>query len=177
MAASSNHPLSSVTAVNPPTVAGRRAPAEYVDPFIGTTAGGNVFPGPSMPFGMVQLGPDTQGPGANYDYHNPDIQGFSMTHMSGDGSTAEGDVFFTATTGPLHTQVKNFQSNFSHSEESASPGYYRVNLLRWNINVQLTATMHCGAAKFTFPAGKQANILIPISHTLNYTTASKIDVV
>ncbi len=157
------------------------APAAEVHPLIGTGHGPggsiNLFPGPSMPFGMVQLSPDTQSRGFGYHYYQRNIQGFSMTHMSGPGCDNEGDVFFTATTGAVHTQVKNFQSAYSHSQESASPGYYRVKLLRWGINAQLTATDRCGLAKFTFPAGKQANILIPISHTLNFTVASHVHIV
>ena len=157
------------------------APAALVHPLIGTGNGPggsiNLFPGPSMPFGMVQLSPDTEARGFGYHYFQPDIQGFSMTHMSGPGCANEGDVFFTATTGPVHTQVKNFQSAYSHTQESASPGYYQVKLLRWGINAQPTATDRCGLAKFTFPAGKQANVLIPISHTLNFTVASAIRIV
>ncbi len=159
----------------------RQSAVNEVDPFIGTGAGPggsmNVFPGPSMPFGMVQLSPDTEIPGVGYHYYQRHIQGFSMTHMSGPGCPNEGDVFFTATTGPVHTQIKNFQSVYSHRQESGKPGYYQVKLLRWDINAQLTATDHCGLAKFTFPAGKQANILIPISHTLNYTAASHVRIV
>ena len=156
-------------------------PANMVNAFIGTGAGPggsiNLFPGPSMPFGMVQLSPDTEASGYGYHYYQPDIQGFSMTHMSGPGCNNEGDVFFTATTGAVHTQIKNFQSTYSHAMESAQPGYYQVKLLRWGIHAQLTATNRCGVAKFTFPAGKQANILIPISHTLNYTVASHVRIV
>jgi len=163
------------------SITARTTSAALVHPLIGTghgPGGGiNLFPGPSMPFGMVQLSPDTEARGYGYHYFQPDIQGFSMTHMSGPGCTNEGDVFFTATTGPVHTQIKHFQSSYSHSQESASPGYYQVKLLRWGINAQLTATDRCGIAKFTFPAGKQANILIPISHTLNFTVASKVQVV
>ena len=158
-----------------------QSPANLVNPFIGTGTGPggsiNLFPGPSMPFGMVQLSPDTESRGFGYHYYQQQIQGFSMTHMSGPGCPNEGDVFFTATTGAVHTQIKNFQSTFSHAMESAKPGYYQVQLLRWGINTQLTATTRCGVAKFTFPAGKRANILIPISHTLNYTVASKIEIV
>ncbi|MHB1767203.1 MAG: GH92 family glycosyl hydrolase [Phycisphaerae bacterium] len=160
----------------------KKSPADLVNPFIGTGTGPgssiNLFPGPSMPFGMVQLSPDTESsPGFGYYYYQRDIQGFSMTHMSGAGCYNEGDVFFTATTGAVHTQAKNFQSTYSHVTESATPGYYQVQLLRWGIHAQLTATNRCGVAKFTFPAGKQANILIPISHTLNYTVASQVHIV
>ncbi len=183
-----------------------QSPAAMVDPFVGTgvSPGGtiNLFPGASMPFGMVQLSPDTEYPGLGpyqyyerfihlngrsigvwsvrglgYHYYQKFIQGFSMTHMSGAGCPNEGDVFFTATTGTIHTQINNFESRYLHTKESASPGYYGVWLKRWHIQAQLTATDHCGVAQFTFPAGKQADILIPISHTLNYTAASSLQIV
>ena len=156
------------------------APAASVDPFIGTGKGPggsqNLFPGASMPFGMVQLSPDTESRGYGYHYYQPDIQGFSMTHMSGVGCPNEGDVFFTATSGPVQTAVTDFESPYSHSQESASPGYYQVMLSRWGINAQLTATDRTGLAEFTFPAGKAGNILVPISHTLNYTAAANVQV-
>ena len=117
------------------------SPARYVDPFIGTGTGSggatNCFPGASMPFGMVQLSPDTESTGAGYHYYQTDIQGFSMTHMSGAGAPSAGDIFFTATTGAVHTQIQNFQSSYSHKLESASPGYYQVVLQRWGIQVNL----------------------------------------
>ncbi len=155
--------------------------SEYVDPFVGTgngPGGGiNLFPGPSRPFGMVQLSPDTETSGYGYHYYQHDILGFSMTHMSGPGCNNEGDVFFTATTGKVHTRMANFQSPYSHAQEAASPGYYRVKLLRWGINAQLTSTDRCGLARFTFPAGKQANVLIPISQTLNFTAGAHVHIV
>ena len=175
-----NDEVVTAMAGNTPSATGT-APAALVHPLIGTGRGPggsiNLFPGPSMPFGMVQLSPDTEARGYGYHYFQSNIQGFSMTHMSGPGCTNEGDVFFTATTGPVRTQIKNFQSTYSHTQEFASPGYYQVKLLRWGINAQLTATDRCGIAKFTFPARKRANILIPISHTLNFTVASKLKVV
>ena len=156
-------------------------PAAAVDPFLGTGTGPggtiNLFPGPSLPFGMVQLSPDTEARGYGYHYAEPDIQGFSMTHMSGPGCDNEGDVFFTATTGAVHTQIANFESPYSHAQESARPGYYQVKLTRWNTNVELTATMHTGVARFTFPAGKRANVLVPISHTLDHTVGAQVQVV
>jgi predicted alpha-1,2-mannosidase len=100
-----------------------------------------------------------------------------MTHLSGVGCANQGDVFFTATTGPIVTQVSDFQTPYSHKSETASPGFYQVQLLEWGINAELSATERTGAARFTFPAGKVANILVPISHTLNDTAASSIRVV
>ncbi len=82
-------------------------PAASVDPILGTGAGPgggiNLFPGATTPFGMVQLSPDTEEHGYGYHYADPFMGGFSMTHMSGVGCPNEGDVFFTATTGPIHT--------------------------------------------------------------------------
>jgi len=137
----------------------------------------NLFPGATVPFGMVQLSPDTESKGYGYHYYQDTIQGFSMTHMSGPGCPNDGEVFFTGTTGPVLTQVSDFQSPYSHDRESAAPGYYQVNLARWNVNAELTATDHTGMAQFSFPAGKPANILVPISHTLNDTAAAYVRVV
>ena len=112
-------------------------PAATVDPLIGTANGPgggiNLFPGATTPFGMVQLGPDTEDRGLGYQYGNYQIHGFSMTHMSGAGCSSEGDVFFTATTGPVLTQINDILSPYSHNMETASPGYYQVQLLQWAI--------------------------------------------
>lgn len=156
-------------------------PAANVNPFVGTGFGPgegiNLFPGATMPFGMVQLSPDTEDHGFGYHYTQTAIKGFSMTHMSGPGCANEGDVFFTATTGPVVTRVVDFQSPYSHRRETATPGYYQVELLKWAINAELSATEHTGVARFTFPAGRAANILVPLSHTLNQTAAASVNVV
>jgi predicted alpha-1,2-mannosidase len=157
------------------------APASSVNPLIGT--GGDpadgiyLYPGAVRPFGMVQLSPDTEDHGWGYHYIQNWLKGFSMTHLSGAGCANQGDVFFTATTGPIVTLPSDYQSPYSHKNETASPGYYQVQLLEWDINAQLTATERTGVARFTFPAGKVANILVPISHTLNDTAATSIRVV
>lgn len=149
-----------------------------VNPLVGTGSGPggtiNLFPGPSMPFGMVQLSPDTEDHGFGYHYDDGEIEGFSMTHMSGPGCANEGDVFFTATTGPIVTRAVDFQSPYSHKLETARPGYYEVQLLQWGIKAELSATERTGVARLTFPAGKTANILIPISHTLNDTAGASV---
>ncbi len=156
-------------------------PAASVDPILGTGAGPgggiNLFPGATTPFGMVQLSPDTEEHGYGYHYADPFIGGFSMTHMSGVGCPNEGDVFFTATTGPIHTTQDDVSSPYSHSMESAKPGYYQVRLLEWNINAELSATDHTGIARFTFPANQPANILLPISHTENHVTGASVQIV
>ena len=136
---------------------------------IGTDGGGDTLPGAGAPFGMTLFSPDTHAPSVGYGYGDHRIEGFSLTHMSGVGCDDEGDVFLTATTGPVKTQVADYSSPFSHRRESASAGYYSVNLRRWNVNAELTATERTGLIRFTFPAGQPANILIPISHTLTRT--------
>jgi len=143
------------------------------------TDGGDedLFPGATVPFGMVQLSPDTESNGNGYRYYQDTIQGVSMTHLSGGGCANEGDVFLTATTGPILTQVSGFQSPYSHDRETATPGYYQVHLSRWDVNVELTATERTGIARFSFPPGEPANILVPISHTLNFTVAAHVQVV
>lgn len=111
------------------SAAAKQGPAASVLPFVGTGKGPggnqNLFPGASMPFGMVQLSPDTESHGYGYHYYQPDIQGFSMTHMSGPGCANEGDVFFTATTGPVKTAVTDFESPYSHSHEWLGPDIIR----------------------------------------------------
>ena len=171
-------------------------PIANVNPFVGTGRSGpppspgnsgplsdpgnsdeNLYPGAVAPFGMVQLSPDTESKGFGYHYFQNTMQGFSMTHMGGVGCDNSGDVFFTATTGPVMPQVKDFQSSYTHDQETAAPGYYQVRLPRWNVNAELTATDHTGIAQFTFPAGQAANILLPISHTLNHTLAATVELV
>ena len=150
--------------------------AGLVNPFVGTAAGGDIVPGAIAPFGMVELSPDMH-VNSYYNYQQRHISGFSMTHLSGAGCPNYGDVFFTATTGPLRVRPQQYGSDFSHQRETASPGYYRVFMNTWGINAQLTATTHCGMAKFTFPSGKQANILVPISHTISGTVTSDIHII
>ena len=152
-----------------------------MNPLIGTADGPgdgiNLFPGATTPFGMVQLSPDTEDHGYGYHYDQDFIHGFSMTHMSGPGCANEGDVFFTATTGAGAHQDRRHRFALLAHLEKATPGYYQVQLLGWDIDARLSATDHTGIAQFTFPAGKAANILVPISHTLASTTAAQIQVV
>jgi predicted alpha-1,2-mannosidase len=150
---------------------------DYVDPLIGTTAGGNTYPGAVVPFGMVQFSPDTSSPSIGYDYNNRQIQGFSLTHMSGVGCNDYGDVFLTATTGPVKTALADYQSSYSHRDETVTPGYYQVRLTKWNVNTELTATERAGLVRFTFPAGQPGSVLVPISHTLTKTYGAQVSVV
>lgn len=162
-------------------------PASYVNPFIGTGTGPgpyahsndeiNLFPGGVVPFGMVELSPDTESHGFGYHYQQEVIQDFSMTHMSGAGCPNEGEVPMMPTTGAVVGQEKDYASPYSHDNETATAGYYSVHLARWNIDVGLTATTRTGEMKMTFPAGEAANLLIPISHTLNHSMSSSVKIV
>jgi predicted alpha-1,2-mannosidase len=151
-------------------------PARYVDPLIGTAAGGNVFPGAVVPFGMVQWSPETTrgdhtrvaAPGG-YAYDVPRVRGFSLTHLSGTGCRgASGDIPFFPYTGRLRSSPaadstdRFYAARFAHANETAEPGYYQVRL-QSGVNVELTATARTGTGRFTFPAGDTATLLIRVS--------------
>ncbi len=147
---------------------------QYVKPFIGTGAvdanslSGSNFPGATMPFGFVQLSPDTrenpEQPASGYDYNEKSIYGFSHTHLSG---TGVGDLFDVLVL-PFTGAVKNDNhSAFSHDQESASPGYYQVMLKDYGVNAELTATSHVGLHRYTFPESKDAHILIDLNHSFD----------
>ena len=154
---------------------------KYVDPFIGTGGHGHTFPGASVPFGMVQLSPDTRLTGwdgcSAYHYTDSKVYGFSHTHLSGTGCSDYGDLLILPTTGSKY-EVKNkkYASSFSKSTEKAIPGYYSVKLDKYDILAELTTTTRTGLHKYTFPKGKQANIMIDLTHR-DEVKQSKIEVV
>ncbi|HCU51401.1 MAG TPA: alpha-mannosidase, partial [Micromonosporaceae bacterium] len=134
-------------------------PVTLVNPFVGTQNFGNTFPGASAPFGMVQVSPDTGGQGG-YDYQQDTIYGFSQTHLSGVGCGVAGELPIMPTTGAVDNVDHNaYGSRYSHSDEQATPGYYRVGLSRYGVNAELTATQRTGWQRYTFPATNAANVL------------------
>jgi predicted alpha-1,2-mannosidase len=163
--------------------------AGYVDPMIGTAAHGHVFPGATLPFGMVQLSPDEEVTGwdwcSGYNYSSKTIMGFSHTHLSGTGAMDYGDVLFMPTVGKVkivpgtdEDPDAGYRSSFSHSTEKASPGYYSVFLERYGIKVELTATTRCGLHKYTFPQSDSSNVIIDLQHGIgNNCTGSWIKIV
>ncbi len=152
--------------------------AAQVNPFIGTANTGNTYPGAVVPFGMTAVNPIAAKPAiGGYDYNQKQCRGFAMTMMSRTGGLNDGDVLFTATTGPVHILQPQWEFSFSHKNEQARPGYYRVLMKPWNINAELTATTRCGMARFTFPANVQRNILIPVSLASTITYASQVRIV
>src|SRR5215208_4462848 len=126
--------LATLAALAVPAVAAAEdSPTALVNPFIGTQNFGNTFPGASMPFGMVQVSPDNGGQGG-YDYKRDYIHGFSQTHLSGVGCGVVGELPVMPTTGAVGTTDQNgYRSTFSHGNEAAEPGYYRVHLDRYDV--------------------------------------------
>ncbi|HWB63056.1 MAG TPA: GH92 family glycosyl hydrolase, partial [Chitinophagales bacterium] len=141
---------------------------QYVDPFVGTGGHGHTFPGPVLPFGMVQLSPDTRLKGwdgcSGYHYSDSVIYGFSHTHLSGTGCPDYGDVMLMPTAGKVQFGQQQYASGFSHSNEKASPGYYSVLLNKYNIKAELTATLRTGLHRYIFPKQKEANIILDLNH-------------
>ncbi|WP_433303220.1 GH92 family glycosyl hydrolase [Actinoplanes sp. CA-030573] len=165
-----------VTAAQAAPVALADDPAAYVNPFIGTTNLGNTYPGAVRPFGMLAWSPQTSrgnqistpAPGG-YQYTATKIRGLSLTHLSGVGcSGANGDIPIMPYAGSVTTSPSAdatdalYASTFSHANEAAEPGYYRVGLDS-GAGAELTVTDRTGLGRFTFPAGKPANLLFRTS--------------
>lgn len=156
----------------------------YTNPMIGTDFTGNTYPGAQVPFGMVQLSPDNGLPGwdriSGYYYPDSTIAGFSHTHLSGTGAGDLYDISFMPVTNPYKTGAEplGIYSSFSHNDESASAGYYRVLLKDYNINVELTATERCGIQRYTFPEA-ESSIFLNLKKAMNwdFTAYSHIEVV
>ncbi len=158
--------------------------ARLVNTFIGTDYTGNVYPGAQVPFGMVQLSPDNGLPGwdriAGYFYPDSTIAGFSHTHLSGTGAGDLYDISFLPVTHPVTTSADplGIHSRFSHREEEAEAGYYKVLLKDYNIEVELTATERCGIQRYKFPQN-EGSVLLNLSKAMNWdaTTATHINIV
>ncbi len=166
-------------------------PLKYVNPFIGTDRMGHTYPGATVPFGMVQLSPDTDTIPyevngrynkdvykycAGYQYSDSTIVGFSHTHFSGTGHSDLGDILLMPATGELQLNPgtadapeKGYRSAFAHSTEKASPGYYAVTLDDHDILAELTATTRTGVHRYTFNRGGEAHIILDMVHGIyNY---------
>ncbi len=167
------------------------SPVRYVNPLIGTHKMGHTFPGATVPFGMVQLSPDTdtlsyeyQGRYngavyeycAGYQYDDPTIVGFSHTHFSGTGHSDLGDILVMPTQGVLQLNPgtedrpeTGYRSRFSHSTEVAEPNYYEVMLEDHQIKAELTTTTRTGFHQYTFPSSDSSHIIVDlVSGIYNY---------
>ncbi len=168
-----------------------QTPVTYVNPFIGTNEMGHTYPGATVPFGMVQLSPETDtiqysiGKGyikevyrycAGYQYSDKTIVGFSHTHFSGTGHSDLGDFLVMSTTGKVqlnpgtaNNPESGYRSRFSHETEKATAGYYSVVLSDYNIKAELTTSARVGFHRYTFPESSQANIILDmVSGIYNY---------
>ncbi|MCT4672019.1 MAG: GH92 family glycosyl hydrolase [Prolixibacteraceae bacterium] len=152
---------------------------QYVNPLVGTLGEGNTYPGAQIPFGMVQLSPDTEkwdwGAASGYEYSDSTIYGFSMTHLHGTGIPDMGDILFMPTTGDLHIRsgkkdlsTKGYLSKFSHEKEVSEVNYYSVVLDDYQVKAELTATDKAGMMRYTFPKTDSAHIILDLSHVLRH---------
>jgi predicted alpha-1,2-mannosidase len=143
--------------------------AKHVNPFIGTGGHGHTFPGATVPYGMVQLSPDTRIDGSwdgcgGYHYSDSTIYGFSHTHLNGTGVSDYGDIMLMPTMGEPSFDHKIYASTFSHANEKASAGFYSVKLDKHDIDVRLTASTRVGFHEYTFNKDGQANIILDLNH-------------
>ena len=164
---------------------------QYVKPIIGTQRMGHVYPGATVPFGMVQLSPDTDTLSyemdgkynkdmykycAGYQYDDKTIVGFSHTHFSGTGHSDLGDFLVMPTVGELKLNPgtadnpeTGFRSPFTHDNETVEAGYYKVKLDKYNIQAELTATTRVGIHQYTFPQSDNAHIILDLMYGIyNY---------
>ncbi|MFG2206543.1 GH92 family glycosyl hydrolase [Streptomyces sp. NPDC048638] len=150
---------------------------DLVNPFIGSRNDGNTYPGAAVPFGMVQLSPDT-GHTTGYGYDDDHIRGFGSVHISGVGCGLGGDLPVLPTTGDItETDNARYAAAYSHDDESARPGYYRVGLTSYGgITAELTATARTGRQRYTFPATDKANVLLNTGQSLHRTVSTRVEV-
>jgi predicted alpha-1,2-mannosidase len=149
--------------------------SQFVQPQIGTGGHGHCYPGATVPFGMVQLSPDTFNKGwdwcSGYNYSDDSIMGFSHTHLSGTGIGDMLDVLIMPCTGSVKLEPgsrehpeSGYRSRFSHSEEESVPGYYAVLLRDYAIRAELTATSRVGMHRYTFPKSKSSHFILDLDH-------------
>ncbi|WP_046423235.1 lectin [Streptomyces malaysiense] len=154
-------------------------PASLVNPLIGTSGEVDTFPGPDMPAGMVQWGPDTtphRPSGGGYEYADKKISGFSLTHVSGPGCGVAGDLPILPVTGELSGDLGNASAGFSHADERTGIGSYQVTDAN-GVTTRLTDTTRAGLGSFTFPADSRANLLFKLSGGATQVDGTRVQVV
>lgn len=149
----------------------------YVRPLVGTSGFGNVYPGAQLPFGGIQMSPDTDfdyyDAASGYKYDHNTLLGFSLTHLSGTGIPDLGDFLFMPGTGEIKLNPgthddpdAGYRSRYSHDKEWCSPGYYGVELSDYGTKAEMTSGLRCGMFRFTFPESDSSFVLIDLKHTL-----------
>lgn len=164
---------------------------DWVNPIIGTNGMGHTFPGACVPFGAVQVSPDTDTIPHNvggvyqsrayeycagYQHRDSSIVGFSHTHFSGTGHSDLGDILLMPTSGPLQLGPgtaedpdSGYRSRFSHSTEVSRPGYYEVLLSDHQIRVQLSATKRTAVHRYTYASDELKRVIVDLNHGIyNY---------
>lgn len=143
-------------------------PAAYVNPFVGTDAHGHTFPGATMPFGMVQLSPDTRLGGwdgaSGYHYSDSEIYGFSHTALNGTGVGDYNDILLMPVVGEAVFINEEYKSPFKKENERAEAGYYSVFLDKPAVLAEMTASTRVGYHRYTFPESNEASIIIDLEH-------------
>ena len=148
-------------------------PVDFIDPFIGTGFHGHTYPGATVPFGAVQLSPDTRAGNwdacAGYHYDDSTLTGFSHTHLSGTGCIDLGDLLIRPTTQTVDPsrQPMYAPAAFRHENEKAEAGYYAVLLHEEGIRAELTATAHTGVHRYTFPKESTPTVIVDLKHSLD----------
>ncbi|HKK40671.1 MAG TPA: GH92 family glycosyl hydrolase, partial [Cryomorphaceae bacterium] len=145
---------------------------QFVNPFIGTGGHGHTFPGATLPFGMVQLSPDTRLDGwdgcSGYHYSDSVIFGFSHTHLSGTGVSDYGDILLMPSNAVIFGNGadgdEGYSSTFSHKNEVAQAGYYKVKLADTDIEVELTTTLRAGIHRYQFPSADDQIVILDLEH-------------
>ena len=143
------------------------AQSQYVNPFVGTAEHGHTYPGAILPFGAIQLSPDTRLDGwdgcSGYHYSDSRIYGFSHTHLSGTGCSDYGDILVTPFIGEPSVINEKYALSFSHKNEEAEPGYYSVKLDN-GIVAEMTTANYVGVHRYTFPNGDVHGIIVDLQH-------------
>ena len=149
-----------------PGTDGTKRLIDDVNVFVGTDGFGNVYPGPQLPYGAIQISPDCDDKdydcAAGYKYSKPYVQGFSLTHLSGTGIPDLGDFLFLP-----GMNGKPEYSKLDHGKEQAHPGYYGITLDS-GVKAEMTAAMHSGIFMFTYPVKHGAVLMIDLDHTLKW---------
>ena len=143
-------------------------PSQFVNPFIGTGGHGHTFPGATVPFGMVQLSPDTRIDGSwdgcgGYHYSDSFIYGFSHTHLSGTGVSDYGDILLLPSVNPIPFNPEEYKTKFNHTNEIAKTNYYSVRLPDNGVKVELTTSTWAGFHRYTFDKN-EGYVLLDLKH-------------
>jgi predicted alpha-1,2-mannosidase len=163
---------------------------DFVDPFIGTGFHGHTYPGAAYPFGQIQLSPDNGTQGwdwcSGYHYSDSIVAGFSHLHLSGTGIGDLADISFLPVTSEVKFQkneknadfVTRYAGKYSHSQETAKPGYYSMTLKNNGIKAEFTVTERAGLHRYSFPQGGENNLIINLGFAINwdkpYQTSIKV---